>query len=81
MNAIYTAKQKEKDTLYVKIIYNQEILNTPYEIYVLLTQLVQKTLKNNFDEDFYYHTKEYEKAREIADMLIKQYYFLLTEKQ
>ena len=48
MNAIYTAKQKEKDTLYVKIIYNQEILNTPYEIYVLLTQLVQKTLKNNF---------------------------------
>ncbi len=53
MNVVYTAKQKEKDTLYAKIIHNHEVLNTPYEIYVLLAQLVQKTLKNNFDEEFY----------------------------
>jgi len=31
-------------------------------------------------EDYYYHTKEYEKAREMANMLIKQYFSLLTEK-
>lgn len=53
MNVVYTTRQKESDTLYAKIIHDQEVLNTPYEIYVLLTQLVQKTLKGNFDEEFF----------------------------
>ncbi len=53
MHVVYTIRQKESDTLYAKIIHNQAILNTPYEIYVLLAQLVQKTLKNNFDETFF----------------------------
>ncbi len=53
MNTAYTLNQKEGDILYAKIIHEKEVLKTPYEIYVLLTQLVQKTLKGNFDEEFF----------------------------